>query len=251
MCMKKLLFSFLLVGLVVHFTGCKKQKLEDQKQEAAVVEPSGYLSASKYENLVVEVQYVNGYKPTSSSIANMQSFLRTRLNKPGGITVHYKEIEGLNKSAYSAQDIRDLEEEQRTKYPEEPELAAYIVFLDKPYSENSGNNQTLGIAYAPTSMAIFEKTIQELSGGIGQPSTEKLETSVVNHEFGHVLGLVNNGTPLTSDHHDESHGAHCDNEECLMYWSVETSDFVSNLLGSSIPELDQACIDDLKANGGK
>ena len=74
----------------------------------------------------------------------------------------------------------------------------------------------------------------------------------MNHEFGHILGLVNNGTPVQSDHHDTANGAHCDVEDCLMYWQAETSGGLGDLVGmSSPPPLDPQCIDDLQANGGK
>jgi len=35
-----------------------------------------------------------------------------------------------------------------------------------------------------------------------------------------------------------------------MHYSLELSDFVSNLL-NGMPQLDQHCLDDLRANGGK
>lgn len=64
-------------------------------------------------------------------------------------------------------------------------------------------------------------------------------------------GLVNKGTALTSLHQDGVHGKHCSNSGCLMYYEAETSDIINNLLGDPIPSLDQNCINDLKANGGK
>ena len=101
-------------------------------------------------------------------------------------------------------------------------------------------------------MAIFEKSIKDLTGGFGEPDTDKLETVVVNHEFGHILGLVNVGSAMQVNHQDVEHGKHCDNEDCLMNWTAETGDAISNFLGTSgLPELDANCINDLKANGGR
>ena len=73
----------------------------------------------------------------------------------------------------------------------------------------------------------------------------------MNHEFVNILGLVNNGTTPQSTHQDTPHGAHCSDDTCLMYYQADTSDMISNLLGGKIPELDAACLADLKANGGK
>ena len=84
------------------------------------------------------------------------------------------------------------------------------------------------------------------------PSLEVLETTVVNHEFGHLLGLVNAGSPLQSDHQDTEHGKHCTEQDCLMYYTAETGEGIINMLsGGSVPSLDAQCIADLQANGGK
>ncbi len=88
-------------------------------------------------------------------------------------------------------------------------------------------------------------------GGLAQPSRAAAETAVINHEFGHLLGLVNNGTPMIGDHQDEPHGKHCDNSKCLMYYAAETSDLLANLLTGAVPGLCVNCENDLKGNGGK
>ena len=57
---------------------------------------------------------------------------------------------------------------------------------------------------------------------------------------------------MQTDHQDEANGAHCDVEDCLMYWKAATSGGVGDILGmSSPPGLDAQCIADLQANGGK
>ena len=33
--------------------------------------------------------------------------------------------------------------------------------------------------------------------------------------------LVEFGVPATSVHHDDTHGAHCTNRDCVMYWLNE------------------------------
>ena len=83
--------------------------------------------------------------------------------------------------------------------------------------EYAGDPNVLGIAYRNTSMAIFQETIARHTGGALEPSAATVEGTVAAHEFGHVLGLVNNGSPM--EHQDEPHGRHCDNEDCLMYSS--------------------------------
>ena len=215
------------------------------------IKPVDFLSGKQYDALLVELQYMPGMRPNAESRDNLKEFLSTLLHKPGGIVFMEKEIPSGNRDNYSLDQIRNLEDEHREFAPGDDELASYMIFLDAPFSGNSGDSNVLGVAYRPTSTAFFESTIQSFSGGPFQPSETTLETTVMNHEFGHLLGLVNNGTPMTTDHQDEVHGAHCDVEDCLMYFSAETSDNLANLMGGQIPVLDSQCRDDLKANGGK
>lgn len=228
--------------------GCSK---DDSSITTNYILPVNFLSGQKYESLVVEINYINGYQPTNAAINNLVIFLNNRLNKPRGITVVKKSIGSPGKSPYTLQDIVLLENVHRKHHPVGNILTAHILFVDAGYELDNSNSKILGIAYGSTSMVIFEKTITNYSGGLTQPSQNNLETTVINHEFGHVLGLVNNGTPDKSGHQDSAHGHHCNNTECLMYYTAETSDVVANLVGGNIPELDNQCITDLQSNGGK
>ncbi|MDZ7849102.1 MAG: hypothetical protein U5L96_21590 [Owenweeksia sp.] len=70
--------------------------------------------------------------------------------------------------------------------------------------------------------------------------------------MGHLMGLVNTGTPMVNGHEDGSHVDHCNDDQCLMYWAVQSADAIGNLLGNSNPSsLDSQCRADIKANGGK
>ncbi|HEY0356753.1 MAG TPA: hypothetical protein VGC29_11140, partial [Flavisolibacter sp.] len=71
------------------------------------------------------------------------------------------------------------------------------------------------------------------------------------HEVGHLLGLVDIGSPMQTPHKDADHGSHCNNNSCLMYYASETTDILGLLLTGNIPGLDANCIADLRANGGK
>lgn len=74
---------------------------------------------------------------------------------------------------------------------------------------------------------------------------------MLEHEVGHLLGLVDLGSPMQTNHKDVAHGNHCNNSGCLMYYTSETTDILGFLLTGAIPTLDANCIADLKANGGK
>ncbi len=215
------------------------------------VTPNNFLSDQKYDKLIVEILYVNGFQPTTATVDNLKAFLSQRLNKSGGITIIQTPVSSPGNSSYSLDAIKNTENAFRTQNTNGTTLTACFFFADADYASNSGSSKVLGIAYGNSSMCIFEKTIREFSGGLTQPSATTLETTVILHEFGHILGLVNNGTPMQAQHQDAANGKHCDDKNCLMYWSVETSDVVANILGSNIPALNSKCLDDLRANGGK
>jgi len=210
-----------------------------------------FLAANPYSKLLIEIQYAKGYEPTQEAIDSLISFLDRRLHKPDGIQVIKESIADPGMSPYTIDQVDSLEQKNRTQFNSGSTIAAYMLFLDGSSSEDTQNGQILGEAYLNTSMVFYEKSIMNNSGGFGQPSRAILEATVMRHEFGHNLGLVNLGTSMVVDHEDTSHPHHCDNKNCLMYWSVNTSNFVGNLAGGAIPQLDQNCLDDLQANGGK
>lgn len=245
--------TFLLVAIfccLLLFYSCKKDNSTAPNSPLGIT-ANDFLSSKKYNKLQIEIQFVYGYKPTPTAIENIKTFLQERINKQGGIEIIYTTIEPSSKTVYTIDDVREIEKVNRTIKNNETTLTAYILFLDGDYSQNSESLKTLGVAYGSSSMVIFEKTMRDLSGGLGQPSITSVETTVTEHELCHILGLVNNGTALTSPHQDGGHGKHCVNSNCLMYYATETSDILNNLLGNNIPSLDQNCINDLKANGGK
>ena len=258
--MKPLFKFFLILGVgTILFFRCGRDHPslpdpDDRIPKKVVIKPNDFLSGENYDQLTVEVASVQGYEPTDEALNNLKAFLESRLNKNGGIGLVPASIPSPGKAAYSLDDIKKIEQEYRTLFPdpEEKKLTAWFFFADADYAENEGDSKALGIAYGPASMVIFEKTVREFSGGRGQPSTPVLETTVAEHEFGHILGLVNNGTNMVVNHQDVTNGKHCNNQDCLMYWAAEHSGPVINFLtGGKIPSLDQNCLNDLKNNGGK
>lgn len=204
------------------------------------------LAAGTYSSLIIEVQYMSGYQPDAAALDHLRSMLAALVNKPGGITILTKEIEHNGAGALSAEQVLELERRHRTQFTTGNKLALYILFAGTACTEQ----EVLGIAYRNTSAALFAKRINELSGGLGQASRTKLTATVAEHELGHLLGLVDLGSPMQTSHKDNAHGSHCNNTGCLMYHAAETSDILGVLITGSIPQLDANCRADLRANGG-
>jgi len=205
------------------------------------------LASSSFGKLVVQIQYMPGMQLQSQSIANLTNFLSSYLNKPAGVEITQQPIASAGKATMGLSDIANFESQNRTGFNTAGQIVVYVLITDANYESVN----VLGIAYRNTSAALMGKTIQSNSGGLGQASRVKLETAVLEHEFGHLLGLVDNGSAMQSSHKDATNGAHCNNSSCLMYYQTESTDFLGFLITGSIPVLDANCVNDLKANGGK
>jgi hypothetical protein len=151
------------------------------------------------------------------------------------------------------EDLRETLKDQLILHDEfevQNQIAVWAYFADGKASGDTNTQVTLGTAYRNTSFIIYEATVQSLSGGLNEPSTAVLESTVIEHEFGHILGLTNFGAPMQTPHEDTSNSKHCNVESCLMYYAATTGNNLMNL-GGTIPQLDALCIADLQANGGK
>lgn len=240
--------------LIFTITACKKSDtvsgipaISSENNKVVGASANELLSASKYTSVKIEIQYMPGFQPDATAVNNLTNFINALINKPAGVSVIQTQIASAGKTVLSLTDIATIEKNNRTSYTSGTQLGVYFLFTDGNYSE--GN--VLGLAYRNTSMSILGKTIHDNSGGIGQASRTKLESTVLEHEFAHILGLVNIGSPMQSNHQDAAHGNHCNNTNCLMNYASETTDILGILLTGNIPTLDANCKADLTANGGK
>jgi hypothetical protein len=210
------------------------------------------LSDKKFTSMVIEVVYVQGFEPSTTAINNLVSFLNARTYKPNGISVVKRAIPSTGKATFTDQEIVAIEDANRTKFNTSNQIAVWVFFTDGKSSTDTSTAVILGTAYRNTSLVIYEQTVQGLSDSPFEPNRSLLETTVITHELGHILGLTNLGAALQSNHEDTTHPKHCNVESCLMYWSSESGKGITNMVsGGSAPQLDSQCLADLRANGGK
>jgi hypothetical protein len=201
------------------------------------------LNDSPYTRLAIEMQYAPGMRPQDRSVNSFVSFLKAIVNKPGGVTVLLKQVASINKTKITTQDADSFAIKNRALYTEGDLLTIYIYFADAA----SARSWLGGTAYRNTAMVVFEKTILENTRAKGGAAQAKMETGVLEHEAGHLLGLVNNGTAMVVPHEDAAHKFHCSNRNCLMYHAMEGG--LVKMVDDQLPLLDVHCVRDLKRSG--
>lgn len=200
------------------------------------------LRSTVYTSMVIEVDYEPGYKPYSSSLDMLVERLNSVCDKPSGISVEYDEVDFSHNGAWTANDVREKGWEMKDTSPREgTTLYWQLLFPSGVYEEDS----VLGVAVDASTVALFGDSIDEADGLFGRPSVEDVENSVVVHEVGHLLGLVNLVYQSPVDHEDDEHPGHSNNDESVMYWAIESTDLANMFFGSLPNEFDADDLADL------
>jgi predicted Zn-dependent protease len=219
----------LLVLTVAANSGCTESESEPRLGDYA----KSYLQDSKYTRIIIEIDYAEGFKPSSHALETLRTRINQYCDKPGGEVVFDDGITTV-KSQYTDDDIRNLEEEHRTYDKSSSDIVIYILYLDGEYKKD---NNVLGIAYGASSIAVFKEKIDSISipvWAINQVDSEDYEASVLVHEFGHLLALVNINYK-SERKHESTNQHHCIHEECVMYHSVESASII-NLVTQEDPK---------------
>lgn len=217
------------------------------------------LSNTNFTKLLIEIGYVAGFRPADTAIDNFLAFIRKHTFKTD-IEVVLKQLPSPNEETLTLQEIADLESDNRTIYTSGQTLAIYIYFADSPSADDdeATNKVTLGAVYRNTSMVIYERTLKLLAARSALITDSDAETATLNHEFGHLFGLVNLGTVAINDHEDPEAANHCIVPGCLMRAELQFGAGFAKFLEdrsskglATIPELDPECVLDLQGNGGR
>jgi len=240
----KILLCIGLLGIII-LPSCSKENtgINVNDYKTLGTHPGDLLSSSIYTSLKIQIHYMPGFEPADSAINNLSKFLESHLNKPNGIQIDKSPIAPSGAATLNLDQITSIEKSNRTAFTAGSTLAVHILLVDADYYLP----EVVGTSYWNTSICIFGKRMNQNSGGPGQVTRATYYTIIFEHEFGHLMGLVNLGSSMQTNHQDNSNGYHCLNANCLMFYGIENSSVNFN----KVPVLDADCIADLVANGGK
>lgn len=225
--MTKLIYR-LLILLIFTMPGCSALP-----QFISTNPQSNILTAKEYPNLLVEVMYIGSFnKPTKADLDYLKTKIKQYCHKETVEIVVDPEIcySALPSLIWSTSLLSFFEFKHARFTTVGDTLVVRVLYVP---GLNGSDLIVRGLAYGDYAFVLFKQQIPQ-----GH------DRSVLLHEFGHLIGLVNCGTPCQTNHEerDPKHRLHCQNEKCVMYWCSPEGAF---------PDFDAACRLDITANGGK
>lgn len=205
-----------------------------------VPDPSGpvgsYGATILTHDTTIEVREQSGADPQQPSIDHVVSVL-------GGVSGHAVTVAGgasIDGGAqnWSADALRSLASGGATA--DADHAVVHLLFVHGSFG---GDDSVLGASVRGDTAAIFVDRIDDSSTPL--IGSSGIETAVVTHEVGHLLGLVD--LVLHTGRQDPDHPGHSTNPKSVMYWAVESSLVGQVLGGPPARDFDDADLADLAA----
>ena len=195
-----------------------------------------YIRSDVYSALVFEVDRVPEVDPNAASLDSLAATADAVLDKPDGVSVVMDDVLASAGAApvWTTSALRDLSDATRDLPVDATTMRMQVLYVNGQWSESE---TVIGLQIRRDVVVIFAEQIEAACQSVFpliQPQLCRgLETSVLTHEFGHAIGLVDNGLAMVTPHEDADHPAHDPKSDCLMYWAAEGHD-VAGLLGDRI-----------------
>lgn len=245
--------SAALVALLAAVGGCDDEPPTGQS-------PEDLIRSTTFSKLVLEVDHVPGLQPRPEVEEALLAGLRELVDKPDGIEiVHTASVQARGSDhVWKVSALEDVAEKHFDLDVSGDTVKIHVLIIDGHSSKDSETSRILGDSWAHTHMALYAESIRwqcETFDGVEdrEPFCAHAELSVWTHEIGHLLGLVDAGTPMVTPHAHPSSAGHDVDDECVMAFgsTPQHLDRLSDgpLPGLDLPNLrfDAACLADLAA----
>ncbi len=217
---------------------------------ASAERPADYIRNTGFHTLNIELDTEIGMSPRSGTTDDLIAALSQVVDKPGGVVIVADEsdIPPNDDGIWTSAELEALASERVGIEESEGEISLHTMWLGGEYE----NPNVLGVAWNNRHLAMFGDRIDRACSGllIGALTCRLAEATIWTHEVGHVIGLVDRGTPMINDHKDPDHPAHDVSRESVMYWAYDGTDFtelIGALTGDSVIPWGEECERDLAA----
>lgn len=174
--------------------------------------------------LTVEIAAPSGDAPAASAVNLLWNRMNETLQKSSVRFV--EETYSTSRTSFTTDDLWNVETSVRTTWPSPGTMSLFYLFVPGAYGPDG---TVIGLAYYGSSIAVFPGTIAAAAGG----SSAAVTATVMIHEFGHEIGLV--GIIGSAPNEDPNHPYHSSDPNDVMYWSVDTTQILTGLLGGGPP----------------
>lgn len=199
-----------------------------------------YLAAGGAAELQIDLRVQASVAPDAAAVQRLRDVLAREAGKPVAVTTG--SVSG-DRTDWSADAIRTEADRGRPGTGAGTGVLT-VLYLAGGFAES---DTSLGVAVRSDVAAVFPDRIDEAAGVFGDP--RRIETAVVVHELGHLLGLVD--LELDTGRADPEHPGHSPNRGSVMYYAVEST-LVGDLLSGGPPtEFDAADRRDLATIAGR
>jgi hypothetical protein len=193
------------------------------------------LQPGQSNEVLVDVRMQSGAGPQQASIDHLLSVLRNVTGKTVNVSSSVS-ISGGAKS-WSADELRSMGAAGAAQGG--GRTVIHLLFV---HGDFGGDCSVLGIAVRGDTAAVFVDQVNAASTPL--VGSSGIETAVVTHEVGHLMGLVD--LFLHTGRQDPDHPWHSTDPQSVMYWAVE-SNLVADLLQGGPPkDFDSADLADLQ-----
>jgi hypothetical protein len=216
--------------------------------------PPADLYTDAISRIVIEIDYAAGAAPYTGSVIGFgdtwdifETNAAALFTGAGGKVIDVptelegmQELQGIASGDFTSDAILAIAAEHRDELPKGDTATFYVVWLDGRYDDGSGpSDGILGVSLRDTGViAMFKPVIESTRGAPGLNVERFVEQATLVHEFGHAVGLVDAGIGTASDHQDTEHGAHCTNQDCVMYYAMEGTSGAIEFVTSSVISAD-------------
>lgn len=223
------------------------------------VPPPSVLAITRPEvtKLYIEVDYEEGAMPYTNRESNLPDLdlvqenldvLFAASDKQVMAETDVDDMENIGKiegNAFTSSQLLEISRQHRTFVEDSTSTSIHVVFIDGLFREDDSDGGevqegVVGVTIGDGgTIAIFKPVIDQMdrrSGGRGTLLQRYVEQSTILHEFGHAVGLVENGIEAINDHHDEDNPGHCSNPDCVMYFQNEGGGDLINFLRQAVFE---------------
>lgn len=210
--------------LVVLLAGCAAPERDPTYPERVL--------GSSTDTILVETYHAPGYAPSDAARTHLISTLRNVTGK--NVEWNATQTARLADPGRPWNITRDLAPLARELVGNAPAGSIFVVVLHPAGRDQ--NPDAAGISLAPGGPSVvYLDALREAPSPtslipLPRDSIVPLERATLLHEVGHTIGLVNAGLPMQRPHEDADHAGHSSNARSVMYWALDSTDAIREIL---------------------